>query len=37
VGLVLYGARNQDHMHFSRSADKRNVWQRMRSWFGEVF
>jgi cell division protein FtsA len=37
VGLVLYGAKNHEVMHFARSAEKRTVWQRMRNWFGEVF
>jgi len=37
VGLVLYGAKNQEAVHFARSAEKRTVWQRMRNWFGEVF
>jgi cell division protein FtsA len=37
VGLVLYGAKNLENVHFSRTADKRTVWQRMRNWFGEVF
>jgi cell division protein FtsA len=37
AGLVLYGAKNHEVMHFARSAEKRTVWQRMRNWFGEVF
>jgi cell division protein FtsA len=38
VGLVLFGARNMDALHFAgRHPDKRSVWKRMRSWFGEVF
>jgi cell division protein FtsA len=38
VGLVRYGMRNMGAAHFGRGdADKRGVWQRMRSWFGEVF
>jgi cell division protein FtsA len=38
VGLVQYGVKNLGVMHFQRGdADKRNVWQRMRGWFGEVF
>jgi cell division protein FtsA len=38
VGLVLHGVKNLDANHFSgRDADKRSVWKRMRSWFGEVF
>ena len=38
VGLVQYGVRHLGVQHFQRGdADKRNVWQRMRSWFGEVF
>lgn len=38
VGLVLYGARQQDGV-FSpvREADRRTVWKRMRNWFAEVF
>lgn len=38
VGLVLYGARQQDGV-FSpvREADHRTVWKRMRNWFAEVF
>jgi cell division protein FtsA len=38
VGLVLHGAKHQDAAWFpGRAADKRTVWRRMRSWFGEVF
>jgi len=38
VGLVLHGVKNLGAAHFSgRDADKRSVWKRMRSWFGEVF
>jgi cell division protein FtsA len=38
VGLVLHGTKNLGVAHFSgRDADKRSVWKRMRSWFGEVF
>ena len=38
VGLVRYGVKNLGVTHFQRGdADKRSVWQRMRSWFGEVF
>lgn len=38
VGLVLYGARSLGTVHFaSRDPDKRTVWNRMRSWFAEVF
>ena len=38
VGLVQYGVKNLGITHFARGdADSRSVWQRMRSWFGEVF
>ncbi len=38
VGLVIYGAKRLHHPIFPGiSADKRTVWRRMRSWFGEVF
>ena len=38
VGLVRYGVRNLGVTHFQRGdATKSSVWQRMRSWFGEVF
>ena len=38
VGLVQYGVKNLGIMHFQRGdTDKRTVWSRMRSWFGEVF
>src|SRR5438105_4418520 len=38
VGLVQYGVKHLGVQHFQRGdADKRNVWQRMRTWFGEVF
>ena len=38
VGLVRYGVKNLGITHFARGdADNRTVWQRMRSWFGEVF
>jgi cell division protein FtsA len=38
VGLVQYGVKHLGVQHFQRGdADKRNVWQRMRNWFGEVF
>jgi cell division protein FtsA len=38
VGLVLYGARQQEGLYFTtRQPDKHTVWKRMRSWFAEVF
>ena len=38
VGLVLYGVKQLGITALlARRADKRNVWQRMRTWFGEVF
>jgi cell division protein FtsA len=38
VGLVLYGARQQDGMFSSgRESERRTVWKRMRNWFAEVF
>jgi cell division protein FtsA len=38
VGLVLHGVRHIGAGQFMRGdADKRTMWQRMRSWFGEVF
>lgn len=38
VGLVLYGVRSFDADRFlRRNLERRGVWRRMRSWFGEVF
>ena len=38
VGLVLQATRSPDgELMFGREADKRGMWKRMRSWFGEVF
>ena len=37
VGLVSYGAKRLGHAQVAQSSDKRSVWKRMRSWFGEVF
>jgi cell division protein FtsA len=39
VGLVQYGVKHLGvtHFHMGRDGDKRGMWKRMRSWFGEVF
>jgi cell division protein FtsA len=39
VGLVQYGVKHLDanHFHHGRENDRKTVWKRMRSWFGEVF
>jgi cell division protein FtsA len=38
VGLVQFGVTHMGVTHFQRGdADKRTLWNRMRSWFGEVF
>ena len=37
VGLVLYGMKQLQHGLGVRGPEKRGVWKRMRSWFGEVF
>lgn len=38
VGLLLYGARQQEGLFIGgRDTSRRGVWNRMRSWFAEVF
>jgi cell division protein FtsA len=38
VGLLLYGARQQEGLFIGgRDPSRRGVWNRMRSWFAEVF
>ncbi|HNN96804.1 MAG TPA: cell division protein FtsA [Pseudomonadota bacterium] len=38
VGLLLYGARQQEGLIIGgRDSGRRGVWNRMRSWFAEVF
>jgi cell division protein FtsA len=37
VGLVLYGMKQLQHGLGVRGPEKRGMWKRMRSWFGEVF
>lgn len=38
VGLLLYGARQQEGLFIGgRDTSRRGMWNRMRSWFAEVF
>ncbi|MBL9005562.1 MAG: cell division protein FtsA [Myxococcales bacterium] len=38
VGLLLYGARQQEGLFIGgRDTSRRGVWNRMRTWFAEVF
>ena len=38
VGLLLYGARQQEGLFIGgRETSRRGVWNRMRTWFAEVF
>jgi len=37
VGLVLYGAYAAHNQRPSTATSDRNVWRRMRGWFGEMF
>ncbi len=39
VGLVLYGARQQEGMYFpsAREADKKTIWRRLAAWFRDRF